>query len=129
MLRESKAVNREQGFTIIELIIVLVITAILATLAVVTYSHLAKKAKRVQAQTALKHLAKTEYIYFSEYDRYTDDIKLLDYEISNYEYYTITITASETNFTGKAVGNLDSDPDLDIWMVDKSGEPFSIFLD
>lgn len=120
---------RDHGFTIIELALVLVIIGILATLAVTTYSHLQKKAKRVQAQVALKHLSKTEYTYFSEFDTYTDDPNILSFDPMNYDYYTISITADKYDFTGKAEGNLDSDPDLEVWVIHRSGAPIPVNLD
>ncbi len=129
MILRFRGEKSKKGFTIIELSIVLVITGILATLAVTTYSALTKKAKRVQAKIALKHLAKAEYIYFSEHDSYTDDSIVLDFDPIVYDYYTISVDASQHDFTGKAEGNLDSDSTLDTWVIHKDGDPVSLILD
>ncbi len=122
----SKLLNkytREKGFTIIELALVLVIVGILATLSVTAYSRLALKAKRVEARNALKGLAKEEFVFFSEYDRYSDNFNLLSFDPTRYEYYSLSLSASTDDFTGRAEGNLDADPDFDIWVVHKEGVP------
>jgi len=116
--------SRFRGFTLIELVIVITITGILLTLAVVTYQHFANKARFTQAQTALKHLQKTELLYFTEFDRYTDDIALLDFDPVKYDYYVITVTLMDNaaNFMGHATGIGVMAGDL--WHIDRDGEPF-----
>jgi prepilin-type N-terminal cleavage/methylation domain-containing protein len=73
------------GFTIVELTIVLAIIAILATLAVSAYGKFVNKARFTQAQTALKHLQKTQAIYFTENNVYADNVVLLDFEPVRYD--------------------------------------------
>jgi len=112
-----------RGFTLIELALALTITAILMALAVVSYRHFANKARFTQAQTALKHLQKTELIYFTEFDRYTDDIVLLDFDPVKYNYYVITVNVLDNgmNFMGHATGIGVMSGDL--WHIDRDGEP------
>ena len=57
--------RRRQGFTIIELAIVLTIVGILATIAVYTYGKIVNKARFTQAKTVLKHLQKMETLYIA----------------------------------------------------------------
>lgn len=113
-----------RGFTLIELAIVLTITGILLTLAVVTYRHFANKARFTQAQTALKHLQKTELLYFTEFDRYTDNVALLDFDPVKYDYYVVSVTLLDnaTNFMGHATGIGVMAGDL--WHIDREGTPF-----
>lgn len=113
-----------RGFTLIELAIVLTITAILLTLAMTTYRHFVYKARFTQAQTALKHLQKTELIYFTDNDRYTDDIALLDFDPVKFNYYVISVTLLDNgaNFLGHATGV--SEMAGDLWHIDREGEPF-----
>jgi prepilin-type N-terminal cleavage/methylation domain-containing protein len=94
------------GFTLLELMLVLVITAILSSLAVFTYRRFADKARFTQAQTALKHLQKTETIYFTENGRYSDNLVILDFDPTKYDYYQISVTLdnSAMNYVGYATG-------------------------
>lgn len=119
----SAARGNAQGFTIIELAIVLVITAILATLAVSIYGKIANKARFTQARTALKHLQKTELIYFTDNGRYSDNVALLDFDPVRYNYYVISVAVDNTgmSFTGYAggIGVMTGDK----WHIDRDGEP------
>lgn len=112
-----------QGFTIIELAIVLVIIAILATIAVYSYNKLANKARFTQAKTALKHLQKTETIYFTEHDRYTDNVALLDFDPVKYNYYAISVSLPDNtmSYIGYAHGLYAMEGDL--WFIVPGGVP------
>ncbi len=111
------------GFTIIELALVLVITALLAGLAVVTYNRFADKARMTQAKTALKHLQKTETVYFTENERYTDNVARLDFDPVKYDYYEISVALDNTGqgYTGYARGIRSMLGDL--WIVTKDTDP------
>lgn len=117
-----RAANR--GFTIIELALVLTITGILLTLSIVTYQHFANQARFTQAKTALKHLQRTQTIYFTEFGQYTDDVALLDFDPVKYDYYMISVTLLDNafNFMGHAsgVGAMEGD----LWHIDPEGSPF-----
>ena len=114
----------KRGFTLTELAIVLAITGILLTLAIVTYQHFANKARFTQAQIALKHLQKTELLYFTDFDRYTDNVALLDFDPVKYDFYVVSVTLLDnaTNFMGHATGIGVMAGDL--WHIDREGNPF-----
>lgn len=115
--------RRLRGFTIIELAIVLTIIAILASIAVYTYNKLANKARFTQAQVVLKHLQKMETIYFTDHDRYTDNVALLDFDPVKYNYYVISVTLLDNamNYIGYAKGVHAMEGDL--WFITPAGSP------
>ena len=112
-----------RGFTIIELAVVVVIVGILASIAVYTYGKFADKARMTQAKTTLKHLQKTETIYFSENQEYTDNLALLDFDPEKYNFYVVSIVTDNTrmNFTGIATG-VDTMAG-DKWSIGPVGDP------
>ena len=112
-----------RGFTLIELTVVLLLIGILAGLAISTYRMMISKARMTQAKTVLDHLTKTEAIYFSDHDRYTDNVILLDFDPVKYPYYDVSVVLDNnaTNFLGIAtgVGLMTGD----WWTITKDGVP------
>ena len=82
------------------------------------------KARMTQAKTVLGHLTKTEATYFSDHDRYTDNIVLLDFDPVKYNYYEVSVLLDNDakHFTGTAtgVGIMAGDR----WHVTKDGVPY-----
>jgi prepilin-type N-terminal cleavage/methylation domain-containing protein len=119
----SNHTSPRRGFTIIELAIVLTIVGILATMAVFTYKKIVNKARFTQAKIALKHLQKTETIYFSDHGRFTDNVVLLDFNPVKYEYYDVSVTLldNDLNYIGYATGVRAMEGDL--WFITRDGDP------
>jgi prepilin-type N-terminal cleavage/methylation domain-containing protein len=115
--------NGRHGFTLIELTIVLLLVGILAAIAISTYRMMVNKARMTQAKTVLSHLTKTETIYFSEHDVYTDNVILLDFDPVKYPYYQVSVVLDNDakNYTGIATG-----VDVmagDWWTITRDGVP------
>ena len=89
-----------------------------------TYRMMINKARMTQAKTVLGHLTKTEATFFSDHDRYTDNIVLLDFDPVKYNYYEISVVLDNDalNYTGIAtgVGIMAGDR----WWVTKDSGPY-----
>jgi prepilin-type N-terminal cleavage/methylation domain-containing protein len=118
---DRRSTNR--GFTLVELTIVLLLIGILASIAIYTYRMMINKARMTQAKTVLSHLAKTQDIYYSDHDRYTDNVVLLDFDPVKYPYYNVSVVLDNDakNFLGIAtgVGIMTGD----YWTITKDGQP------
>jgi type IV pilus assembly protein PilE len=98
------------GFTLIELMIVVVIIGILAAIALPKFSGMTKAAKEAEADPILKEVYTLQQAYYSRYNRYgsQDELKthgflgvLADPAVANAEerFYYIQVTAnSSTDF-------------------------------
>jgi type IV pilus assembly protein PilE len=63
--------RRHSGFTLVELLVAMVIAAILAAIAIPSYSTYVLKSHRTEAKTALLDIASLEERYFSANNTYT----------------------------------------------------------
>ncbi len=99
---------RLTGFSLIELMIVVVIVAILASIAVPAYTNSVRKSRRTEAKTALLDLAAREERYFATQNVYTTDPFALKYiatsggswPVSVGSYYSISqVTSSAATAT------------------------------
>jgi type IV pilus assembly protein PilE len=71
--------GRPRGFTLVELIIVLLVAAILAAVAIPLYLNQVRESRRTDARSALLDLAGREERYFATQNAYTNDSTQLGY--------------------------------------------------
>lgn len=62
----------KRGFTLLELIIVIIIVSILATVGFLSLETMMEKARTAEAKSSLGTLRKLELTYFQEYANYSD---------------------------------------------------------
>lgn len=121
----SKFHNRQKGFTLIELMIVVVIIGILAALAIPRFMSATVKAKQSEAKTILKQVYTLQRTYKqgSSAGLYAADIADLGFDAPPNAKYTYTISAADAaSFTALATDN-GSDADLvnNVWSIDEDG--------
>lgn len=94
--------NRK-GFTLVEVLIVVIIIGILAAIGVPQFAASIEKAKGGEARAGLGHIQTGEKVYFAENEKYSNDaVNDLDITL-NPRYWTFTIsTPTATTYTATA---------------------------
>ena len=86
---------RISGFTLIELMVVILIIAVLASVAVPAYLEHVRKARRADAQQYLMSLAQMQQRYFLDNRAHTNVVaNLMATPPSVSSYYTVSITVN-----------------------------------
>jgi len=111
-----------RGFSLLEVMIVVVIIGILATLAYPSLEGYLQRSKQTEAKVGLSAVYTAQKIYFAINQTYADSLSNLDVhlETGGSSRYSITLTGSSSSFTATAKGNLDDDAVLDIWTIDQN---------
>lgn len=96
--------NKTDGFTLIELALVIAIIGILAAIALPKYMNYQCRAKQVEARGGLGSLAKMQQAYFSEYDTYAMTLSSIGFAVKGGSKYDYNMTAaSENSYEAKAL--------------------------
>ena len=111
--------KRFHGFSLMEVMIVVVIIGILAALAYPNLGKYLKRARQTEAKTNLSAIYTAQKIYFTLHQSYAEDINELDLSLVQGDPYTFTMEASTSTFKAQAEGNIDDDDALDIWTIDQ----------
>lgn len=127
----SRFHRKSKGFTLIELMIVVVIIGILAALAIPRFMKATTKSKQSEAKQILKQIYVMERAYRQEKDTYAEDggsvsaggqFSTIGVEVMTNARYTYSIVADSNTFTATATGNLDDDATDDVWTIDETGD-------
>jgi prepilin-type N-terminal cleavage/methylation domain-containing protein len=98
--------KQEEGFTFIELLIVIILMGIMVAIALPTFLNQANKGKQVEAKTYIATINKAQQAYYTEYTTFTTNLVNLGVGIStqtvNYKY-AITVNYPDTT-SAVAVG-------------------------
>ncbi len=97
-----------KGFTLVELVIVIVIVGILSVVAVPVYKGYTKKAMATEGKALLGAIHTAQKVYFAEFSRFVTGAQstLLDVRANTNKYFTtFSVTGSATGFTAVTNGS------------------------
>ncbi|NLI16246.1 MAG: prepilin-type N-terminal cleavage/methylation domain-containing protein [candidate division Zixibacteria bacterium] len=128
----TKVHKSNKGFTLIELMIVVVIIGILAALAIPRFMRSTTKAKQSEAKQLLKQIYTMQHAYRQEFDSYClngvtasaaapNAFAQIGVEIQTTARYTYVMVAAANTFTCTATANLDDDAANDVWTINETG--------
>lgn len=121
-----------KGFTLIELMIVVVIIGILAALAIPRFMRSTTKSKQSEAKQLLKQVYTMQHAYRQEFNSYClagaiasagapTAYARIGVDIGATARYTYTMAATVNTFTCTATANLDDDGTTDTWTITEAG--------
>ena len=121
----------QSGFSMTELMVVLVIIGVLVLLALPRLRPVVTKAKTTEAKLMLKQVYTLEQSYKFEHDRYAKELTDIGFEQEKLttdggqaRYKIEVLTADEKGFVAQATSIVDFDGDgiMNVWVVTESGD-------
>ncbi len=148
----KRSSHGKAGFTLIELMIVVAIIGILASLAIPDFMKMVGKAKQSEARTNLGAIYVCQLVYFGSNDTFAggpDAFEILNWrpESDKVMRYTFVLDedvwagspplstvptgtpSSNTRFLAIAASNLDNDPTIDILTIDQNRNLVNVMSD
>ena len=115
---------KRNGFTLIEVFIVIFVLCTIVVIALPMNSVRAKKSERVQAKAQLMTIKESQDRYKMEHGEYrSDNTKLANGKMGTKKYRFQVEYADKSRFTAQAHGDTDNDKvyNNEAWAIDQSG--------
>lgn len=113
-----------RGFTLVEILIVIAVVGVLASVAVMGVQSFLDKAKMVEAELAIRDIQRLEQSYLDEHGNYTNNLANLGFQtVRSLSYYSIAITLGTGTDPGSmayraiATGNFGNTGVPDTWTL------------
>ncbi len=130
-MQKKRILADASGFSLTELLVVIVIIGILASLAIPKFLDVITKAKTTEAKLMLKQVYNLQESYYLERDTYSSTLHALGFRQEKLvtdggqARYRIEVTeASQSAFTAVATAVVDFDKDgvFNRWTIDQEGK-------
>lgn len=122
--------NNDSGFSLTELMVVIILIGILAALAIPRFTSVTTKAKMTEAKMMLRQVYVLADAYHYEHDAYSDNLEAMGFEQQplikdggSARYFIEIFEASDTSFLALATSVVDFDKDgiFNVWEVNQDG--------
>jgi type IV pilus assembly protein PilE len=130
MKKMKRFLQDEAGFSLTELLVVIVIIGILAALALPKFVNVITRAKATEAKLMLKQVYQLQKSYYLENDVYASDLTATGFEAEKLKteggtarYKIEMAEVTNTGFIARATAIIDFDKDgtFNVWSIDQEG--------
>jgi type IV pilus assembly protein PilA len=97
LLREKLVLSNSKGFTLIELIVVIIIVGVLSAIAFPSFLNQLGKARTSEAKLSIGSINRAQQAYRLENSEMANNLNLLDVKLTG-KFYTYAISAADSTF-------------------------------